>query len=761
MYDLHNLGWQSFQQLCQTIVREILGQTVESYLDSHDGGRDGGFTGTWRTAESEDLSGPFVIQCKFTSAARGTLSTSGLSDEVKKARRLVEQGLCESYVLMTNAGITGNAAGNIKDCFEAVGVQSFRILGSTWINQQIGENKRLRMLVPRVYGLGDLSQILDERAYLQARNILESMREDLAKVVVTDAYRRAAEALDEYGFVLIIGEPASGKTTIASLLAMAALDKWNLPILKLRRPHEVSDHWNPDEPSQFFWLDDAFGMMQYDYSSVQDWNHVLTDLPAMLRTGAKIVMTSRDYIYNSARQGLKESAFPLLKESQVVIDVHELSLWERQQILYNHLKLGNQPRSFLTKIKPHLDSVAGHSRFIPETARRLADPSFTRSLFITDHHIGQFVEKREDLLQEVVGGLDVDSRAALGMVYMRDGHLQSPVELSPSETQAVERLGSDLGRCIQALKSLQDSFVTLSHASGESVWQYRHPTIGDAYAAILRHNPEHLGIFIQGTAPEHLVNQVTCGDVGITNATIVPTSLFPQVLAKLDEILRRTRDKSDWQAAYEAERAFNGFLSKRCSKEFLERYLQRNPGLVDEVSEPGLMLNWNSEVDLAKCLHEHGLLPEDMRKTFVRTVGEYAIDGMDASPLSDGDIRSLFTDDEFEDLVQRIRAELLPRLDDVRYKWESNLPSDYSPQQYMEPLCDLFDSLKTLFADDPVVNQTINREESALAAWIGEHSEDDVETSPRQFGQIETPVAMVGARSIFDDLDVDDDLDSD
>ena len=755
MYDLHKLGWQSFQQLCQTILRDILCQTVESYLDTHDGGRDGAFAGIWRTSGGEDFTGPFVVQCKFTGKADYVLRPSDLSDEVEKARRLVAQGRCQSYLLMTNAGVTGTRAETISDLFKSVGVKHMGVFGSTWINQQIRESKHLRMLVPRVYGLGDLSQILDERAYLQARNILESMREDLAKVVVTDAYRRAAEALDEHGFVLLIGEPASGKTTIASLLAMAALDQWDSSILKLRKPREVSDHWNPDEPSQFFWLDDAFGMMQYDYSSVQDWNHVLTDFPAMLRTGAKIVMTSRDYIYNSARQGLKESAFPLLKESQVVIDVHELSLQERQQILYNHLKLGKQPRSFRTKIKPHLDSVAGHPRFIPETARRIADPRYTRNLFITDYHVDQFVVKREELLQEVVGQLDVDSKAALGMVYMRDGHLQSPVEIRPSETQAIERLGSDLGRCIQALEVLQNSFVTLSYASSEPVWQYKHPTIGDAYAAILRTNPEHLGIFIQGTAPERLVNQVTCGDVGITNATIVPTSLFPQVLAKLDELSRRTRDKSDWRAAYEAERALHGFLSKRCSKEFLERYLQRNPGLVDEVSEPGLMLNGNSEVDLAKCLQEHGLLPEDMRKTFVRTVGEYAIDGMDASALSDGDIRSLFTDAEYEDLVQRIRADLLPRLDDVRRDWESNLPSDYSPEDYMGPLYDLFDALKTLFADDPVVNQTINREKSALAVWIGEHSEDDVETNPRQFGQIETPVEMVGARSIFDDLDSD------
>jgi hypothetical protein len=28
MYDLQSLGWHSFQQLCLTIAREILGQTV-------------------------------------------------------------------------------------------------------------------------------------------------------------------------------------------------------------------------------------------------------------------------------------------------------------------------------------------------------------------------------------------------------------------------------------------------------------------------------------------------------------------------------------------------------------------------------------------------------------------------------------------------------------------------------------------------------------------------------------------------------------
>ena len=111
MYDLHKLGWNSFQQLCLTITREILGQTVELFLDSKDGGRDGAFTGQWRPSSQEHMVGRFVIQCKFTSKADYLLVPSDLSDEIVKAKRLVEEGRCNNYLLMTNAGLTGARPG--------------------------------------------------------------------------------------------------------------------------------------------------------------------------------------------------------------------------------------------------------------------------------------------------------------------------------------------------------------------------------------------------------------------------------------------------------------------------------------------------------------------------------------------------------------------------------------------------------------------------------------------------------------------------
>ena len=107
MYELHHLGWYNFQKLVRTILRQVMGQSVESYLDRNDGGRDGAIAGVWQEAEGEVLSGRFVIQCKHTSKPGYNLQPSDLADELPKAARLVAEGRCDSYLLFTNAGVSG------------------------------------------------------------------------------------------------------------------------------------------------------------------------------------------------------------------------------------------------------------------------------------------------------------------------------------------------------------------------------------------------------------------------------------------------------------------------------------------------------------------------------------------------------------------------------------------------------------------------------------------------------------------------------
>ena len=754
MYDLHKLGWRSFQQLCHTIGGEILGQTLESFADSNDGGRDGAFRGTWNPGRYEDLEGSFVIQCKFTAKADGRLTPSGLSEEAEKAKALVQQAVCDSYILMTNATISGSSNQRIVKMLENAGVKHVRIFEATWLTRQIVENKRLRMLVPRVYGLGDLSEILDERAYAQAGAILETMREDISKVVVTDAYQKAASALDNNGFVLLIGEPASGKTTIASLLAMAALDNWNAPTLVLRDPAQVIDHWNTHQSTQFFWIDDAFGVTQQDDALVDSWSRAWPTVRTMVRRGAKIVLTSRDYIYNRVRDRLKEPAFPLLNESQVVIDVSKLSEDERGQILYNHIKLGNQPTSFRTTIKPFLEEIAVHQRFVPETARRLGDIAFTKSLQLYESSIHGYVERREQFLRETIRGLDTHSLAILALIFLRRGHLQSPIELQPLEKHAIGRLGSDLAGCTSAATSLAGSFVHLSHINGEAFWQFRHPTIGDAYAGILADNPEHLVVFVAGSDPDKLIAQITCGDVGIQRATIVPRSLFHEVMGKLDELQEVAQSHPDDLTRYTATHGLLAFLARRCSDEFLRLYLDRHPDLLDQVSEPGMSLTYVPEVPLVLRLHELDLLPEVNRKRFLDTVSRYLLNAWDAGALSNPPLRNLYRQDEFDELIQSVRDEVLPDLDNIRDGEESNWDEDVPPDDWMQQLKEFFNALGDYFQDEQEIADLIDDQLLRIESWIREHADYDYEGEERLIGRVELPVALTGGRSIFDDIDV-------
>jgi hypothetical protein len=756
MYDLHSLGWHDFQQLCLTITREILGQTAESFLDSSDAGKDGAFAGTWKPRQGEALDGRFVIQCKFTSKPGKNLALSDLTDEVGKVRRLVQNERCDSYILMTNAGLSGSMAEDVSGLFKGAGVKQVILFGSTWICDQIKENKRLRMLVPRLYGLGDLSQILDERAYSQAKALLTSLSEDLSKVVLTGAYRKAAEALNQHGFVLLIGEPAAGKTTIASMLSMGALDQWGASTLKLDDAEKVVERWNPDEPSQFFWVDDAFGVTQYESFLVNGWNHALPMINTMLRKRAKIVMTSRDYIYERARNNLKEGAFPLLRESQVVIDVHDLTLEEKQQILYNHIKLGKQAKGFRSAIKPHLPVIAAHSRFVPETARRLGDPIFTPKLGLNRYDLNDFVEKQELLLQEVIRGLDEHSKAALALIYMRNNSLESPISLEESELEAIERLGSNLGGCITALESLNGSLVQYTAAEGTDAWRFKHPTIGDAYSGLLLQSHEWLGIYVHGSPIDKLTAQVTCGDVGIERAVALPRGLFPLVIKRLDEFSSTTRYKTPFLAIWYSKGRIDDFLSSRCSKEFLLQYIEQHGDVFERVSKPGLFLDSVSEVDLAIRLHEFGILPEKYRREFVTTVVTYAIDGEDFYALKSLRIQSVFTSAELSAFRERVRGELLPNLSDIRHTWESNRNSDHAPDEHMQPLIDSFSALKQEFAGEPTILSNIDKQIQSIEQWIAEilENEPKKDRTERIFGDVDMPEPLPArTRGVFDDVD--------
>jgi len=748
-FELHTLGWKAFQNLAATIISEVFGQTVQGFFDSRDGGRDGAFYGTWDRSAKESFAGSFTVQCKFSAKPNQQFSPTSINGELEKARRLAKRGLADTYLLFTNAHITGVVDEQLKDAFTSIpGIRHFASYGVERISQIIRESSRLRMLVPRVYGLGDLSQILDERAYAQAQEVLSALGDDLAKFVITDAYNRSARALIDHGFVLLLGEPACGKSTIAAALAVAATDNWGCSTLKIRDAGEFVKHFNPHEPKQFFWVDDAFGPTQLDWQSTTAWNGAFPHIQAAIRKGARVVFTSRDYIYRAARKILKETALPVLRESQVVIEVERLAPSEREQILYNHIRLGTQPAAMRTQLKEFLPFVAAHARFSPEIARRLGNRLFTKRLLMLEQSIGQFIEHPLEFLCDIIRNLDAHSRAALALVFMRAGALASPIDLSSEEKHALELMGGTLSGVREALNAMDGSLVLQVVIDGQHQWKFKHPTISDAFASLIADDRELLDIYLAGTPLETLFYEVTCGASDIQGAKVsVPADRYEKLIRRM-----KTLSLSDWKTRDRVHR----FLSYRCDKQMLADYIRLNPKFIDSL-RVGSYLSAVSDVRVIVRLHELGLLPAAKRRTVVTDISELAVSTPDAGFLRE-DIRQLFTAKEFRETCAAVREELLPYLDDTISNERDNFDRKGDPQDHFDELKSTLRRYVEFFEKDNAAVRLLTKALDKIEDTITDlryevpDSEEPDDSDDFRPSSSRTPPENA-ARSVFEDVD--------
>lgn len=746
-FALHTLGWKAFQDLCSTVTTEILGQTVERYFDSHDGGRDGAFGGTWERTQNEHFSGAFTIQCKFTAKPNAQLNASILSDEIEKARTLLRDGLADTYLLITNASVKGTVAAKLKKLFvNDIGVKHFAAYGREWLSQAIRDSPRLRMLVPRVYGLGDLGQIFDERAYSQARAILSSMGDDLRTFVITDSYRRSTKAIVEHGFVLLLGEPAAGKSTIAAALAVGAIDQWQSQPMKIASAAEFTSHWNPNEPKQLFWVDDVFGPTQIDSLAATQWNQAFSHLQAAIRRGAKIIFTSRDYIYQAAREHLKEGAFPLILESQVVINVDALSQDEKSQILYNHMKLGRQPQEFKSAIKHLLPSVVSNHHFRPESARRLSHPLFTKTLSLNIESLRDFIEKPVEHLVEVIRTMDDGSRSALAAIFMREDRLSASLRLSDSEKEVVSLMGGSPSRLRSSLNAMNNSLVLLVREDGDPYWRFKHPTIRDAMAHIIAGDAALCDVYLKSSPLTQMLKEITCGKFDVKGVRLVATQAsFDLVIGRLMTL--DLHDRRNRVAVCE-------FIANRCSPAFVKQFVERHSGFAKHVKVE-YPLQFSAEAKAFIKLYDTGVLANDRRKEAVSVIVDLMADGREAA-FTDKRFNHLLTKEEYADAVQRIRDELLTDIDDKIERRRDdffNDGADRSPESYFENLVECLEGVRDLLEDENDVIETVETAIANIEHTIEELQEERVHDNDDSHYDADRGPST-SERSIFDDIDL-------
>jgi hypothetical protein len=733
-YPLHLLGWKAFQDFSVSVAEECLRRPVQTFLPTKDAGRDGAFIGKWDGEEHS--AGESTIQCKFTSKPNHNLTLSLLEDELQKAKSLASKGLAADYIILTNHPITGASDIAIKAAFEGVGVGRCRVFGYDFLVRQIKTSPRLRMMSPRLYGLGDLSDLLDSRAYEQTQLILSAMGDDLQRLVVTDAHRQSVRAISEHNLVLLLGAPAAGKSTIGASLAVGAADIWQCPTIRATSPEEVKQHLNPNL-AQFFWIDDAWGSTQYQNQVVEAWNKVFPLMQGAMHKGTRFLITSRDYIWNAAKLDLKIQALPVLGKSQVVINVQELKHQEKAQILYNHLKMGDQPQSFRKAVKEFLPEIAELKDFLPETARRFGSVFFAQNTYVERSRILKFFKEPQEFLQQTIANLSPDCKAAIATVFMNGGKVRSPIPQQDFEP-AAQAYGVTLAAVRLQMEALNGSLLLAARDEQGVLWRYKHPTVGDAFAKHVGSDPELVEIYLRGAKPESLVSEVVCAGIELFGASIVIPDSLHWLLAdrlKMLDVLK-----------------LKGFLTQRSNPLFSGRMLNLRPDVQSGMTSFLTPIKDDSDATLLATFHQQGLLSEELRTNFVDAVRNAAIQDADASFLEDPLLGAVLTNTERESILQLVQIALMPniesRIKSLRTKWDS----DYPPDDYF----DEFENSIKLFTEalpNSSKAQTMAKVKAHIWQEVSSMYEKYDPPSPTSAPTSMPTPASGGLSSVFRDID--------
>ncbi|MER2635266.1 MAG: hypothetical protein ABTQ30_15580 [Rhizobiaceae bacterium] len=744
---LHTIGWRAFQDLCSQVCEVVLRQPVEIYREAQDGGQDAVFLVRGQTGTTP----VGTVQCKHTSDAAKSLRPSDLTPEIAHVEELVKAGLADTYAFMTNMTVDAPVAAEIRVRLRSLGVRKPHILGRQYIIRTIRSSARLRALVPQVYGLGDLTAIIDERLTEQSRALLDSWIPKLRTYVPTRAHRDAVHAIAEHGVVLLLGNPSSGKSAIGAIISTIASENPDSTVLALTSPRDFEAGWNPNDPGRFFWIDDAFGpnVLRNDY--VQDWMSAFAKLRAAIAHGNRFLLTSRKHIYEAARLRLGQRNLPQFSNGSAVVDVGDLTSEEKSQILYNHINFGGQSQSWRTSVKPHLIAVAAVRDFLPGIAERLGDPSFTKGLVPREESLVRFMKEPREHLIDTINALDAQLQAALILIYVHQAGFDAADHDSSAARAVAELTGFSLTRIQDCFGELKGSFLKLSGAK----WTFSHPTISDALTEILRQKPHMMAALIRGATVDTILSSFTCEESPlIRDALVIPAALDDALVDRLG----RTPDERhrNWMLFQ--------FLAYRASGAVFSKVMRQFPAILKRFCWTTDLASNDPQLAMFARAYAMGMLDEDIRLEAADALERAVLDDFDASFFDDPELLALVPPLRLVKLGLALRTKMLPALKERIEEIAADADLDEEPDSHFKKLLAVIDRVEAIGIDEHAemlvydVRESVKRSVESIEdrkRERDEESEDDsdwthIVTQRRQSSSSQPPAAN---RSIFDDVD--------
>ncbi|MFG3047799.1 restriction endonuclease [Streptomyces sp. NPDC048241] len=346
----------------EVLVRDLLQAEFKMRMETFPQGRDGGVDVRLFHDGSERL----VIQCKHSPGRSFSQIRSQLESEAKK----VKERFAVRYMLVTSAALTRANKEEIVRIFSGVDLKEGDVLGVDDLDNLLTRHPNVETSNFKLWITSSavLEYLLNSELYRRSSGLVERIIRRRKLYVHSEAYAASLSLIDRHRVCIISGEPGIGKTTLAeTLLVKFIAEGWQVHMAS-EDIADIERVWRPNE-KQAFLYDDFLGQNSLlDNLNKNEDSRLAQFIDRVQDVDDKIlVMTTREYILQQARQVYERLQRSQLEEGKIVLNLAHYTREQKALIFYNHIyfaDLSEVARRSLLHEKNYLE-IVHHSNFNP------------------------------------------------------------------------------------------------------------------------------------------------------------------------------------------------------------------------------------------------------------------------------------------------------------------------------------------------------------------------------------------------------------
>ena len=486
-YDFRSLSPRDFERLCRDLLQAEWGITLESFSAGPDSGID--FRG-------RSHSGDVVVQCKHYVESGVARLVSHLK---KKERKKVVTLNPARYVITTSVRLTPARKQEIFNLFSPYCSGPDDILGSDDLNNLLGLHERVEKAHYKLWLTSSsvLERMLNAGVVTDSEALLEDVRQRLALYVPNASLGRAHQLLSEHHCCIIAGIPGIGKTTLAEVLLAELADRQGFQVCRVANDLEEIRPLKRRDVKQVFYFDDFLGRTALN-SLRRNEDRRLVELIAEVKDvpGWRLIMTTREYILNAARQRYEAFSHPRTDLATCVVSLADYNREVRAEILYNHIYFSDLEIEYKIAL---LDDggyrrVLSHNNYNPRIVQYM-----TQSIFLdgvpADRYKETFLDRleRPTMIWEHPFRYQISEAArslVLVLATLPADSLVEDLEAAFWSFHGLRRqeYGFDGGPedWRNALREVEGTFVLTHELAGTVVARFHSPSVEDFVEGVLR-----------------------------------------------------------------------------------------------------------------------------------------------------------------------------------------------------------------------------------------------------------------------------------